>query len=145
MARKFKERPASVLENIVKESLDIMDIEMGTDKIRLLLRLIVSGIAKHYFISPDDIIKVGFLQFEKSPDKDELFKVTLLRDKNAGVINADTLWKYYKGELKQEAQFKEILEGFLEELINYSQEQEIEIMNITNSIEEKKRRTNYGI
>lgn len=136
--RIFKQKPPITLENIVKESLNIINEKMEDDKIRLLLRLIISGIANHYFTNPDDLIEVGFLQFCKSPDKDELFRVNILRDKKSGVINADTLWKYYKGELKQEAQFKEILDNFLEELIEYSQEQEINITQLTSRLQKRK-------
>lgn len=136
--RVFKQKPPVVIENIVKESLNIINEKMEDDKIRLLLRLIISGIAKHYFTSPDDLIEVGFLQFCKSPDKDELFRVNILRSKDSGVINADTLWRYYKGELKQEAQFKEILDNFLEELIEYSQEQEINITQLTSRLQKRK-------
>jgi hypothetical protein len=145
MVRKLTKKPAITIENIMKESISILNEKMSDDKVRLLLRLAVSGIANHYFKHPDDLIDVGFLRFQKSPDKDELFKVTILRDKKSGVINAEMLWKYYKGELKQEAQFKEILDNFLKELIEYSQEQEINIMNLTNYVEKEKRRTNYGI
>ena len=139
MARKFIQKPPRLIENIVKESLNIIEEKMNDDKIRLLLRLVMSGIANHYFKNPDDLIDVGFLRFQKSPDKDELFKVTLLRSQESGVVNANTLWRYYKGELKQEAQFKEILESFLEVLISYSQEQEIDITNLTSRLHKKKK------
>lgn len=144
--RKLRESSPESLERITRESLEtigIEDIEEG--KVQLLSRLIISGIANYYFHNPDDLIKMGFLQFEKSPNKDELFKVTILKDKNAGVINADTLWKYYRGELHQEAKFKEILDDFLKELISYSQTQEINITQLTSNIQKKKRRSNYGI
>lgn len=137
--RKLIEKPPDIIEGVTKESLRIVgleDIEEG--KVKLLSRLIISGIANHYFRNPDDLIKMGFLQFEKSPEKDELFKVTILRNKDAGVINADTLWKYYKGELHQEAKFKEILDNFLEELINYSQDQEINITQLTSKLQKRK-------
>ena len=137
--RKLIEKPPDSIEEVTKESLRIIgleDIEEG--KVKLLSRLIISGIANHYFRNPDDLIKMGFLQFEKSPDKDELFKVTILRNQDAGVINADTLWKYYKGELHQEAKFKEILDNFLEELINYSQDQEISITQLTSRLHKRK-------
>lgn len=138
MARKFKEREPEILENILRESLTIIGVEMEEGKLKLLLRLLMSGIAYHYFENPDDLIRIGFLQFEKSPNKDELFKLTLLRDKKSGVVNAETLWKYYKGELRQEAQFKEILDNFLEELISYSQTQEINITQLTSSLQKRK-------
>ena len=137
--RKFIEKPPNIIEGVTRESLKIIgleDIEEG--KIKLLSRLIISGIASHYFKNPDDLIKMGFLQFEKSPDKNELFKVIILKDQSAGVVNADTLWKYYKGELHQEAKFKEILDSFLEDLINYSQNQEISITQLTSKLQKRK-------
>lgn len=137
--RQFRERPPEDIENITKESLKIIGIEgIEEGKVKLLSRLIMSGIANHYFHYPDDLIRMGFLQFEKSPDKNELFKVTILKDKEAGVVNADTLWKYYKGELHQEAKFKEILDNFLEELISYSQTQEINITQLTSRLQKRK-------
>lgn len=137
--RKFREKPPDSIEEITKESLKIIGMEnVEEGKVRLLSRLIISGIANYYFHNPDDLIKMGFLQFEKSPNKDELFKVTILRNQEAGVINADTLWKYYKGELHQEAKFKEILDNFLEELINYSQTQEINITQLTSKLQKRK-------
>ena len=137
--RQFRERPPEDIENITKESLKIIGIEdIEEGKVKLLSRLIISGIANHYFHYPDDLIRMGFLQFEKSPDKNELFKVTILKNKEAGVVNADTLWKYYKGELHQEAKFKEILDNFLEELISYSQTQEINITQLTSRLQKRK-------
>lgn len=137
--RQFRERPPEDIESITKESLKIIGIEdIEEGKVKLLSRLIMSGIANHYFHYPDDLIRMGFLQFEKSPDKNELFKVTILKDKEAGVVNADTLWKYYKGELHQEAKFKEILDNFLEELISYSQTQEINITQLTSRLQKRK-------
>lgn len=137
--RKFIERSPDIIERVTEESLKIVGIEdVDKGKVKLLTRLIISGLAYHYFNNPDDLIKMGFLQFEKSPDKDELFKVTILRDKDAGVINADTLWKYYKGELRQEEKFKEILDNFLEGLIAYSQAQEINITQLTSKLQKRK-------
>lgn len=138
MARKFNKAPPETLESILKESLEIIGVEMDEGKAKLLLRLIISGIANHYFFKPDDLIDVGFLRFCKSPDKDELFRVNIIRDKGSGVVNAETLWKYYNGELQQEQQFKGILENFLEELINYSQEQEIDITRLTSKLQKRK-------
>lgn len=139
MARKFIQKPPDIIENIMKESLKVVGIEDIEDgKVKLLSRLVMSGIANHYFKHPDDLIRVGFLQFEKSPDKNELFKVTIIKDQTAGVVNADTLWKYYKGELHQEAKFKEILDSFLEDLISYSQEQEINITQLTHKLQTRK-------
>ena len=136
--RKFKEREPEIIEEILKESLKIIGVEIEEGKMKLLLRLLMSGIAYHYFKNPDDLIRIGFLQFEKSPDKDELFKLSLLRNKEAGVLNAETLWMYYKGELHQEAKFKEVLDSFLEGLIAYSQAQEINITQLTSRLQRRK-------
>lgn len=138
MARKFNKEPPETLEKILKESLKVIGVKMKEDKAKLLLRLLISGIANHYFYKPDDLIEVGFLQFCKSPDKDELFRVNIIRSKESGVVNADTLWKYYTGQLQQEKDFKGILENFIEELINYSQEQEIDITQLTSRLQKRK-------
>ena len=141
MARKREVKSAKILEDIMKECLSILSIEdISDDKVKLLLRLYASGIANKFFLEPDNIIDVGFLRFEKSPDKNELFRVSLKKDVNAGVINATTLWKYYKGELQQEKQFKQILEEFLTDLIQYSEEQEISITNLTSKLQQKRRK-----
>lgn len=137
MVRRFNKAPPETLEDILKESLKVIDVEMDEGKIKLLLRLIISGIANHYFYKPDDLIDVGFLQFCKSPNKDELFRVNIIRNQESGVINAGTMWKYYTGQLKQEQDFKGILENFLQELINYSQEQEIDITKLTSRLHKK--------
>ena len=142
MAREFREKSAEVIEQIIIKSLNILNSKLDEGQIKLLLRLIISGIANHYFHHPDDIINVGFLRFEKSPEKSELFKVTIIKDQGVGVVNAETLWEYYSGELKQKQQFKEVLNNFLEELINYSQAQEIDIMKLTNEIKTKREGEN---
>lgn len=137
--RKFIEKPPDIIEKITEESLKIVGIkDVGSGKVKLLSRLFISGIAYYYFNNPDTLIKMGFLQFEKSPKKEELFRVTILKDEGQGVINADTLWKYYKGELRQEAKFKEVLDNFLEGLIEYSQAQEIDITQLTSNLQKRK-------
>lgn len=147
MGRKFREASPEVLEDIVKESLTyigISDIDNG--KVKLLLRLLMSGIGSYYFKNPDDIINVGFLKFKKSPDKDELFEVYIKRDSKSGILNAQTLWDYYNGSLVRERLCKGVVEDFLENLINYSQEQEINITDLTNNIKEKRKgEINHGI
>ena len=58
MARKFTREPPETLESILEESLKVIGVEMKEDKAKLLLRLIISGIANHYFHKPDDLIEV---------------------------------------------------------------------------------------
>ena len=87
-------------------------------------------------------LKDGRSAVLKSPDVEELYKVTIQKNFEAGVINAETLWKYYTGELIRESNFKEIIENFMTELINYSQEQEINISRITSKLEHRKGQEN---
>lgn len=144
MARKLIKKPPETLERILENCLKLVGVEIEKNKAKLLLRLIISGIGNHYFSSPDDLIDVGFLRFQKSPDKDELFRVKILRNNSEGIINANALLRYYTGDLKREKDLKNSLENFLTNLINYAQEQEIEITKSINQIE-KKEDNNNGI
>jgi hypothetical protein len=138
MARKRTYKPASYIENIMKISAMTIGVHISDDKLRLLSRLFISGIADRFFEHPDDIVDMGFLRFEKSPDKDELFKVMIIRNSDIGIVNAGSMWKYYKGELTQGKEFKKIFDSFLSELINYSKEQELEITKLTSDIQKRK-------
>lgn len=141
MARELVEKPAIILEDITKKCLKKIGVtNLDDDKIRLLLRLIISGIGYHYFEFPDDLIDVGFLRFKKNPDKNELFNVNIIRSKKDGVINAQTLWRFYKGDLQREQVLRNSLESFLTNLINYSQQQEIEITQSISQLEERKEK-----
>ena len=140
MARELVKKPPETLEKIMEDCLKLIGVEVEENKIKLLLRLLVSGIGNHYFTSPDDLIDVGFLRFQKSPDKDELFKVMILRDSNEGVVNANALWRYYNGDLKRERDLKNSLESFLTNLISYAQQQEIEITKSISQIEKRKEK-----
>lgn len=140
--RKLKQISSDVIEDIIKKSLEIINAKLNEGQIKLLLRLIVSGIAYHYFLSPDDLIDVGFLRFEKSPDKNELFKVTLLKNSESGVVNAETLWEFYSGDMNRKKQLKKVVNEFLGELIEYSRTQEMDIMKLTNSVDTKRKGEN---
>ena len=134
MGRKRVERGPEIIEKVSKDCFRALGYAVPKEKSDLFARLFLSGLSHYFFYHPDDIIKIGFLKLEKSPDLEELFKVIIQKSMNAGVINAETLWKYYTGELIQENNFKEIIEKFMNELIEYSQEQEINITQITNKI-----------
>lgn len=140
MGRKREEKEPIILENISEKCFKAIGLDVSREKSNLFARIFLSGISHYFFFRPDDIVKIGFLKLEKSPEKNELFKVTIQKNLEAGVINADTLWKYYTGELIQESKFKEIIQNFMEELISYSQVQERDITNLTNTIQRKKRR-----
>ena len=140
MGRKREEKEPIILENISEKCFKAIGLEVPREKSNLFARIFLSGISHYFFFSPDDIIKMGFLKIEKSPEKNELFKVTIQKNLEAGVVNAETLWKYYTGELIQETKFKEIIQNFMEELISYSQTQEESITKLTNNLQRKKRR-----
>lgn len=141
MARKLIERSPEIIEKIMEECLREVGItDLEENKVKLLLRLIISGIGNHYFKNPDDLIRVGFIQFCKSPDKDELFKVCIIRDRNEDIINANALWRYYNGDLYREKSLKKSLEFFLADLIKYAQQQEIEITKSISKIEKRKEK-----
>ena len=140
MVRKREERDSTTLENISEKCFKAMGLNVSREQSNLFARIFLSGISHYFFYKPDDIIRIGFLKVEKSPEKSELFKVTLQKNLDVGVTNAETLWKYYTGELIQESKFQEIIQNFMEELISYSQAQEQEITNLTSSLNRKKRR-----
>jgi len=141
MARKIEQLSSSVIEEITKESLKRIGFEIkkeDEDKVKLLLRLIISGIANHFFELPDTEIDVGFMKFKKNPNLDELFTVDIIR--NQEIANASRLYKYYKGELLTEKALKDIVEGFVNELAVYSQNQNNKIGKLTNSLSQDKIR-----
>ena len=132
MARKIEKVDASVLENIVAESFKRLGIEANEEQIKLVFRLIISGIAYHFFVSPDTEVEVGFTKFNKSPNLDDLFTVEIIR--NADIYNAKALYKYYRAEYTNEQRIKNIVEEFVDDLLVYSQQQDFEINGLTNSL-----------
>lgn len=140
MGRKRIEKEITVIEKISEKCFKAIGIEAPKEQSDLFARIFLSGLAHYFFLNPDDIIKMGFLRIEKSPEKSELFKVTLQENSKVGVINAETLWKYYTGELLQQTKFKELFENFIEQLIQYSQNQEQEITELTSTLNKKRRK-----
>ena len=132
MKRKLKRAQKEELESIMKDCLKTVKIgELKEGRSEWLFRLLMSGIAKYFFEQPDNFVDVGFIRFKKNPEKEELFAVEIIKDEKAGVTNAETLWRYYTGELSSEKELKSIVNNFVNELLKYSQEQEEEITNIT--------------
>ena len=135
MARKQKAAPKEDIEQIMIDSIERIGVKnMKQESAQLLIRLFVSGIARYFFEQPDNVVNVGYLQFNKSPEKDELFKVNIIKNEEEGIENADKLWRYYTGELTSQRQLKKVLDNFVTELIDYSQNQELEIMKITGKL-----------
>ena len=136
MARKFISRKPIDIENIVAECLKRVGITKVSDnQVALLTRLIFSGIANYFFNNPDNKIGMGYIEFMKNPEKEQLFAINLLKNENEGVVNANTLWRYYKGELATEAKLKVVSDEFMQDLLQYSQQQETEINNITRKLQ----------
>lgn len=143
MAREIRTVDKKVIENIITDTLRKFGIELEKDEAALMLRLFLSGISKYFFDEPDTRIELGFMSLQKSPDLDELFSIRIIRNLEEGVVNADTMYKYYKGEIITEKKIKGIVEGFVDELLTYSQEQNKEITLLTsklgkNSIKKRK-------
>lgn len=132
MARKIEKVDSSVLESIVTDGLQRIGIQIDEDRAKLLFRLIISGIGKHFFINPDTSVQVGFMEFTKSPDLDELFAIKILR--NDEIYNAEALYKYYRGEFHSEKKIKEMVESFVDGLLDYSQQQNLKINELTNTL-----------
>ena len=108
--------------------------ELKEGRSEWLFRLLISGIAQYFFEKPDNYVDVGFIRFKKNPEKEELFTVEILKDEKVGVVNADTLWRYYTGDLTSEKELKSIIGNFVTELLKYSQNQEEEITNLTGKL-----------
>lgn len=141
MTRKLTKVNKEVIESIVEDSLRRAGIKkVKKEAAAILLRLIVSGIANYFYDNPDDFIDVGFIRFKKNPQKEEVFAVDLLANEQEGVINADTLNRYYKGELIAEEKLKGLMDGFVNELLFYSQAQNDKITNMTSTLQIKSRK-----
>ena len=137
MKRKIEERSLSILEQIVGDSLYQVGLEASNEQTALLLRLIFSGIGNYFFFNPDTKFRIGFIDIMKSPNIDELFNVNIVRSKKDSIVNAEMLYKYYRGDLARENQLKEVLDAFVNELLAYAQGQEISIATTMNKISSK--------
>lgn len=137
--RNIENKSLSILEQVVGDSLKHVGIEASDTQTALLLRLIFSGIGSHFFFQPDTKFRLGFIDIGKSPEADELFNVKIIRSPEDKIVNADTLYRYYKGDLAREERFKEVLDAFVNELLAYAQGQEISIMGTVNRINSQKK------
>ena len=135
MKRKLKRAKKEELENILKDCLKRVKVgELKEGRSEWLFRLLMSGIAKYFFEQSDNVVDVGFIRFKKNPEKEELFAVEIIKDEKIGITNAETLWRYYTGELSSEKELKSIIGNFVNELLKYSQNQEEEITNLTGKL-----------
>lgn len=135
MAREIKERESIDIEEIVAECFKRIGVqEAKVEQIALFTRLLFSGISRYFFYNPDNAVNVGYLKFSKSPDKDELFRVHIMRNGKVGIVNADTLWKYYKGDIIHREKIEEVVNSFVNELLDYSQQQEKNITKLTRKL-----------
>ena len=134
MKRKIEKRKTTELELILIDCLKDIGIKATKDQACLLLRLMMSALGRHFFYNPDTEFQVGFMKFQKSPDIDELFNVHIIRSPENEVINAESLYRFYTGDVVREQQLRNTLDQFVSSLLQYSQQQEIDIMNTTSKI-----------
>lgn len=138
MARKLTKVNNQIILDIISFALKQTGIrDVSDDQSALLIRLICSGIANYFYNNPDDLIDLGFMRFKKNPKKEEVFAVELITDEKEGITNADTLYRYYKGDLNSEKQLKEMMEKFVNELLVYSQNQNNKIIYTTSKLQRK--------
>lgn len=143
MVRKIKKVNKEVIEELIREALLHIGIKAKEDQCNLFLRLFIGIVANYFFESPDNEVEVGFVKFKKNPNKKELFTVELIPNNEVGVVNADTLLRYYTGDLGSEQILKETMENFVNELLSYSQAQSNNITVLTSQLRE--RRNEDGI
>lgn len=135
MSRKIRERESIEIEEIVEECFKRIGIqEAKKEQIALFARLLFSGVARYFFYNPDNAVNLGYIRFIKSPNKDELFQVHITRNGKVGIVNADTLWKYYKGDIIHKEKIEEVVNNFVNELLDYSQQQEQNISKLTKKL-----------
>jgi len=139
LKRTIEERPISEIENLFINSFKRAGIEATDMQVSLLLRLFLSSVGDYFFFNPDTSYRIGFIEVSKSPDKDELFNVKIIRSPENNIVNANTLWQFYTGDLIREKQLKSLLDTFVQELVNYSQAQEISIMTDINKTTYQKK------
>lgn len=135
MPRNFKRVPKDVLENLIGKSFSHIKVKANEKKRNLFLRIFIGMVAHYFYNNPDNLIEVGFVQFKKNPEKKELFAVELIPNEEVGVVNAETLYKYYVGDLGSEDLLKEIMENFVNELLTYSQVQSEKITVLTREMQ----------
>ena len=79
MVRKLTKVNNEIIKEIVNGSIKRTGIKnVSEEQAALLIRLICSGIANHFYNNPDDLIDVGFIRFKKNPTKEEVFAVDLI-------------------------------------------------------------------
>ena len=140
MSRKLNKVTEEVVIALLRDSLKRSGLEnMRDNNVSLFIRLLFSGLSSYFFRNPDDIIDLGYMRLKKNAEVDELFAVEILRDKEESVVNADTLYKFYKGELISEKEIKKVVEGFANELLSYSEMQNEKISNLTYKLNKRRK------
>lgn len=140
MNRKLNKVTEEVVIALLRDSLKRSGLEnMPDNNVSLFIRLLFSGLSSYFFRNPDDIIDLGYMRLKKNAEIDELFAVEILRNKEESVVNADTLYKFYKGELISEKEIKKVVEGFANELLSYSEMQNEKISNLTYKLNKRRK------
>ena len=140
MSRKLNKVTEEIIISLLRDSLKRSGLDNIPDNnVSLFIRLLFSGISSYFFRNPDDIIDLGYMRLKKNAEVDELFAVEILRDREESVVNADTLYKFYKGELISEKEIKKVVEGFANELLSYSEMQNEKISNLTYKLNKRRK------
>ena len=144
MKRKFTTIKDRVLEEIVRDSALRVGIgALNETQTAMLIRLIFSGISNYFYNSPDNVVELGYMKVRKNPEKEQLFAVDLQENNADSISNAETLYRYYKGDMKAEKELKETMNTFINELLIYSQVQSNNITKLTGKL--RKGETKNGI
>lgn len=140
MSRKLNKVTEEIIISLLRDSLKRSGLDnLPDNNVSLFIRLLFSGISSYFFRNPDDIIDLGYMRLKKNAEVDELFAVEILRDREESVVNADTLYKFYKGELISEKEIKKVVEGFANELLSYSEMQNEKISNLTYKLNKRRK------
>lgn len=140
MSRKLNKVTEEIIISLLRDSLKRSGLDnLPDNNVSLFIRLLFSGISSYFFRNPDDIIDLGYMRLKKNVEVDELFAVEILRDREESVVNADTLYKFYKGELISEKEIKKVVEGFANELLSYSEMQNEKISNLTYKLNKRRK------
>lgn len=127
MARRVKPR---ITEDVWFEGLrrmfEYLEISATRDQQEKLFFYIIATIGKFIRDNSDKVLDVGLFSFEKTCFSEfSLFRVKL-NEKRRDVLTAEHAYKYYTEGLYEMDKLKDIVEKFIENMLDYSAEKEKE-------------------
>ena len=140
MERKLNKVDEGIIIDLLTDSLKRAGLnDLPENNAKLFIRLLFSSISDYFFCNPDNIIDLGYLRLKKNSNVNEMFAVEILRSETEDVVNANTLYKFYKGELISEKEIKKVVEGFANELLSYSEVQNEKISDLTHQLNKRRK------